>query len=91
MKGQRASRNGRRSVEKPTPDDWYPSINVHYVKLSTMSLSDGKFRVCVWGGDDFGMERDYATKAEADAAYDTLAKAAFISQRMCREMGFIQA
>lgn len=54
---------------KPTADDWYPSYYledaykgqtlVKLVEVSLINLSDGKVRVCVWGADDCGMERDY--------------------------------
>ena len=53
-----------------TPDDWYPTTN-GVVKLSVVKLSAGT-RICVWGGDDFGLEKDKfitfeAALQEADA------------------------
>lgn len=58
----------RTSVMKETSDNWYPSfelhgwkdgkVNVMLVEVSLLGLSDGRFRVCVWGADDFGMEID---------------------------------
>ena len=41
----------------PTTEDWYPTINgklrlaiIHHQELA---------RICIWGGDDFGMEKDF--------------------------------
>ena len=65
-------------VFKLTNEDWRPSyqINGYYrgirdpmlVKVALFELSTGAWRVCVWGADDFGMERDYSgEKAEESA------------------------
>ena len=53
-----------------TQEDWYPTIDGH-LKLSVLQapqLTDplGKIlwtpfiRICIWGGDDFGLEKDYS-------------------------------
>jgi hypothetical protein len=55
-----------------TPDEWHPCYPQNKVEVSTMPLTDGKFRVCVWGTDDFGMERDYETAKEALAVYASI-------------------
>ena len=58
-------------VFKLTDDDWSPShylgdyymgqkpMTVKLVEVSVLELVDGCFRVCVWGNDDLGMERDF--------------------------------
>jgi len=43
---------------RPTNDDWYPNYEGNLVRLRVLSLSDGMWRVCVWGNDDTGMEID---------------------------------
>jgi hypothetical protein len=61
-------------VYKETNDDWYgnykianTSVNADLVKVSfTQTGCDpkrfqGEFRVCVWGNDDCGMERDFGS------------------------------
>lgn len=70
----------RTSVFKITSDDWYPSYelsqwhNGKHQKLVEVSFTQtgpdpkygvGKWRVCVWGGDDFGMERDFVDEKRA--------------------------
>ena len=55
-----------------TNENWYPTREDGTVKASLLSLSDGKFRVCVWGEDDFGLERDYESLLEAREAFKAL-------------------
>ena len=62
----------RMSAFKPTTDDWYPSYRLDgwwqgkehqtLVEVSCLELlgPEGDWRVCVWGGDDFGMELDFS-------------------------------
>jgi hypothetical protein len=61
------------TVYKVTEEDWYGSYeiverNITVAKLVTVALTQtgpnpkefkGEFRVCVWGNDDCGMERDF--------------------------------
>lgn len=65
-------------VFKLTNEDWYPSYSLkqYYrgnsepllVRVALFELPSGGWRVCVWGADDFGMERDYSgEKAEESA------------------------
>lgn len=65
----------RVEVFKITSDDWYPSyhldswhqgvqkqglVEVAFVQTGPDPKNGlGEWRVCVWGGDDCGMERDY--------------------------------
>jgi len=45
-----------------TNEDWYPTVNGE-LKMSVMKYNAGKAnklnRICIWGGDDFGMDRDF--------------------------------
>ncbi len=62
----------RTSVFKRTNDNWCPSYIIKdsfnqwsAVEVSFIHLMDGLFRVCAWGADDIGMERDYESENEA--------------------------
>jgi len=37
------------------PTDYYPGM----IQVSFYHYEDGHARVCVWGGDDFGMEQEF--------------------------------
>lgn len=65
-------------VYKHTNDNWYDNykINDHISAAGVVRVSftqtgpdprncDGEYRVCVWGNDDCGMERDFG----ADETY----------------------
>lgn len=52
---------------KPTSDDWCGNFKIendvrhpkpYLVHVSFMQLSNGQYRVCVWGNDDAGMDFD---------------------------------
>jgi hypothetical protein len=68
-----------RSCYKETDDDWapsyilstknYPNRGPKLVKISFSQLSTKQWRVCVWGGDDLGMEKDFP-ESEKDEACD---------------------
>ncbi len=50
-------------------DDWYPTFDNHLVAVSPVFKLLGLptiYRVCVWGADDFGMEKDFSSKKEAE-------------------------
>jgi len=58
------------SVYKKTSDNWCPNYNYDFVMVSFCQTGpnppiNGEWRVCVWGADDFGMERDFKNKDEA--------------------------
>lgn len=70
-----------------TREDWYPSfrpnarcLNPDYhnplpytaLRVSMMQLSDGLWRVCVWGQDDMGMERDVKSPVTAQKIFNTI-------------------
>jgi hypothetical protein len=61
----------KNTVFKFTTEDWHPSYKLDgryrgkqgllLLEVSLLKLPSTKeWRVCVWGSDDFGMERDYA-------------------------------
>jgi hypothetical protein len=88
---------------KRTTDDWYPSYRLspsrddrppeRLVKVSTMRLADGQWRVCVWGGDDAGMERDYPAdqEKEAGAVYWRIISQEDVTRAFLESCGFRNA
>jgi hypothetical protein len=79
-------------VLKVTHDDWYPCIDDKYVSLKYVGLlTDGMYRVCVWGGDDFGLEKDYSTEEEAKEVYERLKATKVINKRDLFNIGFVNA
>lgn len=74
----------RVDVFKRTDDDWYPSYNleqwnkgVEKQKLVEVTFCttganppyDGEWRVCIWGGDDCGLEKDFSDETMAWDCY----------------------
>lgn len=58
-------------VTVKTNEDWYPTINGE-LQMSVMRTKWDDpdkpahwsfIRICIWGGDDFGLEKDYAIDA----------------------------
>ena len=72
----------RMTVMMPTLDDWYPNhklvnhssglidgVEVSFFELRPWSKRPVMWRVCVWGNDDCGMERDFESRTNALAMY----------------------
>lgn len=93
----------RITVYKETHDDWHPSYTVHGwddLKLVTVSFTqtgpnpdvgDGEWRVCVWGEDDCGMERDYSDKSLALAMFNKVIQWEFVDMSDLKKHGFVSA
>jgi len=92
----------RRSVYKPTDDDWYPSFRLNdaeegnppttkLVKISLLYLAGGTYRVCAWGNDDFGLERDFEDKSEAMGCFLNILAMPKVNQVDLAQMNFIVA
>lgn len=70
-------------------EDWYPNFPDGRVRASLMQLlpcSLNRYRVAVWGADDFGLERDFDTREEAQRVFDGLPLV--IEQGHLRSIGF---
>lgn len=97
-------REFRRQV--PTPDDWSPTIVTDRGERVVDGLAflddypgraGGRYfvRICFWGGDDLGRDRDFATDdlAEAQRTFEEraswLAGLTSVSLRLLREEGFV--
>lgn len=79
----------RSDVDRPTSDDWHPNRPDGTVRISFMELSTRQWRVCVWGGDDCGMERDFNAE-DREAAWrlhERLAGCSDVTKRLCGDLG----
>ena len=92
---------------KQTEDEWYPNYDGDTVRVSLILrrkksneyklYGQTLFRVCVWGDDDFGMEKDFksgddqADIEQAKELYATLIEQKFINQGYLKKLGFINA
>jgi hypothetical protein len=47
-------------------ENWHPTVRGE-VHVTFMLLTNNDWRVCVWGGDDLGMERDFKHTARQEA------------------------
>lgn len=74
---------------RPTTDEWCPTFDDGTVGIKVCKLGNGKWRVCVWGGDDFGMEIDVATREEAERIFKSLPS--IITIQDLKERGFVNA
>lgn len=89
----------RVEVYKQTSDDWYPSYQLegvaeHYknlVRVSFLSIRDGSWRVCCWGADDFGMERDFKEEYDAWNIFLLVIKLEDVTFNKLKELGFYYA
>ena len=59
------------NVYKPTQDNWYGNYKIidgeNLVLVSFLQLDpeNTKWRVCIWGNDNMGMERDFISESVA--------------------------
>lgn len=91
-------------VFKRTEDDWYGNYKVvgdcrvsDLVEVSfTQTGPDpkqgqGEWRVCVWGNDDCGMERDYTDETEALNMFYQVIGWDFVNINRLKNNGFVSA
>lgn len=95
-----ASKYYRVEMFKPTRDDWHPNYRIAedkrygatgFVRVSFLGLNDGVHRVCVWGADDMGMERDFKHKSEARGMFKILTMLPSIEKAALLKHGFERA
>lgn len=72
-------------------ESWFPNFPDGRVRAKVGGPErDGKFRVSVWGDDDFGMEREgFDTEEEALRVFDSLPDV--IEKQHLRALGFVNA
>lgn len=80
------------------PEDWYPCFPNSQVECSLImalapkrSRQESFVRVCLWGNDDFGLEKDFKPSEFqiAKKLYNSLKDG--ITQKELRELGFYNA
>ena len=87
-----------RAVEvfKRSSSDWYPAFRIplgcFLVKVSFLQLSPiGGWRVCAWGGDDFGLEKDFDDEKEAWTCFLEVIGLDDVSHEELKALGFRSA
>ncbi len=85
------------TVYKLTSDDWYPStktddgmlVCISFSKLGTTHLPT--WRVCAWGDDDFGLEKDFTSEADAWVCFLEVIGYKDVTHDSLRKLGFVTA
>lgn len=81
----------QRNILFPTTDNWCPTLPNNKVRGGLFILSDGQWRVCFWGNDDLGMERDFPTYDEALAIWEEIKKWDNVRVSYLKTLGFVGA
>jgi hypothetical protein len=76
-------------IKIKTNEDWFPTRN-GCVTASMLMLIDGNWRVCFWGEDDFGIEKDFGNYPDAIDSFRKFA-VDFITQDKLFSSGFRRA
>ncbi len=84
----------RRSKFVSTPGQWYPTpkdgkVQVFFSELLPSPGYPRGWRVSVWGGDDFGMERDFTSRMEALDVFNFIEDG--VTEEGLRKIGFNNA
>lgn len=94
---QRIKKSTRNKQLVKVSDDWYPSLpggyvsaNYYFVGKNPNGFVSKVNRVSFWGDDDFGLEKFYETREEAEKEYNTLIKKV-LSKEILKGLGFIAA
>ena len=85
------------TIFKEVKEDWYGNYNIaddarytgKYVSIRTAKLADYIFRVCVWGNDDFGMERDYESEDDALLMFRACVETNELTKRFLIDHNFV--
>lgn len=85
----------------PTPDQWYPCFEGNLVQVSVIYTTPcwpkPSIRVCVWGRDDFGLEKDlfFDSVEESKIAYnewsERISRWGIVTIAELRQQGFDNA
>jgi hypothetical protein len=90
----------RRDAWVPVAEDWYGNFKIEddrrfqttrLVLVSAMGLSDGKYRVCVWGNDDFGLERDFDQPGEAMTLFQLIVSQPYPTKEWLKNLDMVPA
>ena len=74
---------------KPLNPDYHNPLDAYVVRVSFMQLTDGNWRVCVWGNDDFGLEYDTPSGVKARIIFESIGD--YTTQYELHQLGFINA
>lgn len=94
----------RVEVFKRTQDDWYGNykivgdqrvsdlVEVSFLNLGpTLQPGQPNWRVCVWGNDDCGMERDFENETEAWVMFLQVIGLEHVNRNKLITLGFVSA
>ena len=92
----------RVDVFKKTNDDWYPAfemggeklVEVSFIQLTPwLPVEERIWRVCVWGNDDCGMERDFNPNEESHAwsIFLNVIGEEYVDMKFLLSLGFVSA
>lgn len=91
----------RVDVFKLTEDNWYPpyyidnnaAVMVSFTPLRSEENQCEQWRVCVWGNDDCGMEKDFAFNEEAKAwcCFLEVIGMEYVNMKDLKKLGFYSA
>ena len=84
------------TIFKEVSEDWYGNYRIaddqryfgKYVSIKISKLFSGLFRVCVWGNDDLGMDRDFEIESEAIAVFQQLIMVEDLTKQYLSNSGF---
>lgn len=93
MKRKNETERERQEKRILTNETWFPTREDGTVKATFVALMTGArvdaWRVCVWGEDDFGMERDFKDRMEALAMFRRVVD--LTTQAQLMSWGFVRA
>lgn len=83
-------------VMKKTQDDWHPNFEGNKVRVRLIWLGPDyeNYRVCVWGADDFGMEKDFIdgdNYVTALSTFQLLCMKEYVNIADLKKLGFVLA
>ena len=98
----RPEKHARHQVMIQVPEDWAGNFKIaddvrykdtRFCELSILHLHDGQWRVCIWGNDDTGMDRDFPADKfeEAHALFLHVAVTHLPKKKLFKELGFTWA
>ncbi len=87
--------NRRCDVFKKTTDKWYPNypgdvVKVSFITLNLSSSAQQKWRVCVRGVHDYGLEKTFFNDWESWAEFLWVIRLDDVTQRKLRERDYVE-
>lgn len=65
----------------------YRAVGVSVIELNMEEPKN--YRVCIWGTDDFGLEKDYLTRIEAFELFHSIKD--YTTKKHLKDIGFVNA